>query len=182
MKQVKGSAMMHFVKAIRANKSGIYDKYFQKEDLDVISKPIMSAFWYPYETYKRCFNAVFEVVAKKDYEKVLEWGRIYGELIMTDIYKSTLKKDCPLDHMKNAPVYIQTFFNFGHAEVKEEGPNRIRLILTDFDSDFALFFYFLRGWFQKIVELCGAKNAKCEFLEMSWITKSNSTSYVISWT
>jgi uncharacterized protein (TIGR02265 family) len=181
LKQVKGSAMVHFVKAIRANKSGIYNKYFQKEDLEIIMKPVLPAFWYPYETYKRCFNAVFEVAAKKDYEKVKEWARAYAELIMTDIYKHTIKKDNPLDHIRNAPIYIQTFYNFGHAEAKVEGPNRVLLNLSDYDSDFAPFYFFHLGWFQRVAELCGAQNVKCEFLEMSWITKSNTTSFLITW-
>ena len=181
MKKVKGSAMVHFVKAIRSNKSGVYNKYFLKEDWDIISKPILPALWYSYETYKRCFTAVFEIAAHKDYEKVKEWARLYADLIMTDIYKHTIKKDDPLYHIKNAPVYIQTFYDFGHAEVKVEGPKKVVLHLSDYDPDFAPFYFFHLGWFQRVVELCGARNANCEFLEMSWVTKRNTTTYLVTW-
>ena len=181
MKQVKGSAMVHFVKGIRANKSGIYEKYLQKEDWDIIMKPILPAFWYPYETYKRCFNALFEVAANKDYEKVMGWAKLYAVLIMTDIYEHTLKKDDPLYHIKNVPQYIQTFYNFGHTEAKVEEPNRVLLKMSDYDPAFAPLYYFHLGWFEKVAELCGAKNVKCEFLEKSWETKSNTTSYLITW-
>jgi len=182
MKRVKGTALVNFVKTIRANKSGVYDQYLTEEDKDIISRKILAAVWYPYETFKRCFNATFEVIAKKELQMVEQWGRLYGELIMTDIYKDTLKKGDPLDHIKKVPVYIRTFFDFGQGEAVVEKPNRVVIKLTDYDPDFAPLYHFLRGWFQRMAELCGGQNVKCEFVNKSWEDKTNTTTYLVSWT
>ena len=36
MKQVKGTALVEFVKTIKADKSGVYDRYLKEEDLAII--------------------------------------------------------------------------------------------------------------------------------------------------
>jgi hypothetical protein len=180
-KQVKGVALVTFVKAIRANKSGVYDKYLLKEDLPIINKKIVDQLWYPYETFKRCFNAVYDIVGKKNEEKVKEWGRLYAELIMATTFKITIKENKPLEHIKRIPGYITHFFDFGNAEVTVENPNRVLLKLSDLDPDFQLIYIFLAGWFQRVAELCGAKNVQCEFIDKSWVNKSNTTSYRFTW-
>jgi hypothetical protein len=182
MKQVKGVALVQFVKVIRANKSGVYDSYLKEEDLPIINTKIQPAIWYPYETFKRCFNAVYEIIGQKNDEKVKDWGRLYAELIMTDTFKITIKQNSALEHIKRLPVYISAFFDFGHANVIVENPNRVLLELSDYDPDFAPLYIFLIGWFKRVAELCGAQNAQCEFIDMSWVKKSNTTSYRFTWT
>src|SRR5271157_5487019 len=97
MKKVKGTTMMYFVKTIRANKSGVYDKFLVDEDRAIIGTQIFPATWYPYETFKRCFLAVYEVIAKRSLEEVKEWGSLFSELIMTKILRNTINGDKPLD-------------------------------------------------------------------------------------
>ncbi len=181
MKQVKGATFVYFVKTIRADKSGIYDKYLNKDDLDIIGKRISPTMWYPYETFKKCFNAVVEVIAKRNPEKVKDWGKLYGEMIMTDAYKATIKEGKPLEHIKRVPVYIKSFMDFGNTEAIVEAPNRVVLVMKDYDPDFAPFYVFLEGWFQRMAELCGAKNVECKIVEKSWVNKKSTTSYIITW-
>ena len=172
---------MYFVKTIRANKSGVYDKFLVDEDRAIIGTQIFPATWYPYETFKRCFLAVYEVIAKRSLEEVKEWGSLFSELIMTKILRNTINGDKPLDHIRRIPVYINTFYNIGYSEVTVEAPTRILLQLHDCDPDFQPLYYFLLGWFQKTAELCGARNVRCEFINMSEANKSNTIKYLITW-
>ncbi len=71
--------------------------------------------------------------------------------------------------------------DLGNTEALVESPNRVLLRLTDYDPDFAPFYIFLQGWFQKMVELCGGKNVECKIIDMSWIKKNNVTSYIVTW-
>jgi len=79
------------------------------------------------------------------------------------------------------PGYINHFFDFGSADVTVEKPNSVFLKLTDYDPNFPLIYIFLTGWFQRVAELCGAKNVQCEFVDKSWVKKSNTTSFRITW-
>jgi hypothetical protein len=180
-KQIKGVALVTFVKVIRADKSGVYDKYLKEEDLQIVKKRIVDQVWYPYETFKRCFSAVYEIIGKKNEEKVLDWGRLYAEAIMATNFKITIKENKPLEHIKRIPGYLTHFFDFGTADVKVEDPNRVFLKLSDLDPNFPLIYIFLQGWFQRVAELCGAKNVQCEFIDKSWVNNTNTTSYRITW-
>lgn len=180
-KQIKGVALVPFIKTIRKNKSGVYNKYLKEEDLPVINKKIVDQLWYPYETFKRCFSAVYEVVGNKNEANVRDWGRLYAEAIMATSFKITIKENKPLEHIKRIPGYLSHFFDFGKADVKVENPNRAVIKLNDLDPDFSLIYIFLIGWFQRVAELCGAKNVQCEFIDKSWVNKNNTTSYRITW-
>jgi hypothetical protein len=181
MKQVIGTALLHFVKTIRSDKTGIFDKYLTKDDLAVINQKILPTIWYPYDTFKHCFNAVFEVIAKKDTNMVQDWGKLYGEMIMTDVYKKTIKKGNPLEHLRRVPVYIKSFFDFGQSEANVEKPNQVILEFSDYDPDFAPLYFFIYGWLKRMAELCDAQNVECSFIDKSWLKKSNNTSYLITW-
>jgi hypothetical protein len=181
MKKVKGTTMMYFVKTIRANKSGVYDRFLTGEDRAIIGTQILPAIWYPYETFKRCFLAVFDVIAKRNLEEVREWGSLFSELIMTKILKNTTNGDKPLDRIRRLPVYINAFYNIGDSEVSVEAPNRVSLQLHDCDPDFQPLYYFLLGWFKNMAELCGAHNVRCEFINICRDNKSNSIGYLITW-
>lgn len=168
MKKVKGTILVDFVKTIKANKTGIYDKYLTPEDNAAIYQRILPSAWYPYETFRHCFNAVFEVVANKSLDQIKAWGILYGQSIMTDLYKGLLKQGEPLDYIKKYQVYIKNFFDFGKVEVIEEKPNQVLIKFVDFDADFAPLYYMMYGWLEKTVETCGAKNLRTEIVSKSW--------------
>jgi hypothetical protein len=182
MKQVKGILLLAFVKTIRADKSGLYDKFLLQEDIPVINKKIVDALWYPYETYKRCVDGVYEIVGKKREEKLKEWGGSYARQIMPTIFKKTIKENNPLEHFQRTPVYIKSMYDFGGTDVTVENPDSVILKLSDFDPDYPPIYIMLAGWFQSVAELCGAKNVQCKYIDKSWVNKSNTTSYHVTWT
>ena len=95
MAQVKGTILIDFVKTIKADKSGAYDEFLTDQDREIISQRILPSGWYPYQTFRNCFNASVQVLAKNDMEKVEQWGRLYGEAIITSVYKGLIKEGAP---------------------------------------------------------------------------------------
>jgi hypothetical protein len=181
MARVKGTILVDFVKTIRADKSGVYKSYLSAEDMDIVSRRVLPSAWYPFETFKHCFNAVFEVVAKKNLETVRNWGRLYGSQIMTDVYRGLLKQGEPLEYFKKYPVYIKNFFDFGRVEVIEEKPNQVLVKFLDFAPDFAPLYYMVYGWLEKTAEICGARNLHSEIVSRSW-QDPDDTAFRFSWT
>jgi uncharacterized protein (TIGR02265 family) len=166
--KVKGSVLVDFIKTIRADKSGVYEPYLTDEDKKIIGQRILPSAWYPYETFKHCFQAVFEILAKGDPEKVREWGRSYGGTIMSGLYKGLLKQGEPMQYLKKYSTYIRNFFDFGAIEVKELSDNEVEMTIKDFDAEFVPAYYIMFGWLERTLEICGAKDIKSEVLERAW--------------
>lgn len=164
MKKVKGTVLVDFCKTIKADKSGAYEKYLTAEDKALFSQKLMPSAWYPYETFKRCFTGIFEVLAKSDLDTVRQWGRIYGKSIMSGIYKGLLKQGEPLEYIKKYSVYVRNFLDFGRMEITEEKTNSVTMKLIDFDPEFPPLFAIMQGWLECTMELCGAKNIKIDIL------------------
>jgi hypothetical protein len=168
MKQVKGSILLPWVKAIKANKSGIYDNLLTRETKEAISKLILSSSWYPFDIYKNCFNTIAQVEGKGDRNLCREWGRAYSESIMKSVYKSSIVKTDPQAIMDRFKLVMKSMFNFGQLKYELSSNNRMIITVEDFDPDFELFYYIIIGWLEKYIELCLGKPVQAEFIEKSW--------------
>jgi hypothetical protein len=167
-RRIKGSILVDFVKTIKADKTGAYERYLTAQDKNIINQRILPSAWYPYETFRNCFNAVFEVLAKKNLDMVRQWGRFYGEQIIESLYKGLLKQGHPLDYIRKYEVYIKNFFDFGKIEVIEEAQNQVLIKMSEFDPEFPPLYSIMLGWLERTLELCGAKNIKMEVVSKSW--------------
>jgi hypothetical protein len=178
----KGSIIVPWVKAIKADKSGVYDKYLSNKDREIISERLLPNVWYPFETYRSCVNAVFEVIAKKDLETITEWTRIFSQQVMTGLYGGVLEGVTPLNYIKRCGRIFRNFFIFGKIEGAIEGENQA-LVKVFFESDiqFIPFNYIIKGWIEGNLALCGAKNVKGEIITKSW-EGSPYTSMRFTWT
>jgi hypothetical protein len=166
--KVKGSVFIPWVKVIKANKTGAYDNYLTNKDREIIDERILPNIWYPFETYKNCLNAVFEVLAKKDLEVATGWGRTFSKQVMSGLYEGTLEGLTPLDYLKRIGTLHKNFFNFGKIEIVFEAEKQVVYKLLEYDRQFVPLQYILRGWVEGSLSLCGAKNIKTEILTKTW--------------
>ncbi len=165
---VKGSIFVDLVKIIKSDKSGVYDTYLTNRDRDIIDHKIFPSSWYPFETYKRCLNAIFEVIAKKDPEAAKEWGRVTCKKVMTGVYTTVMKGCDPLTYLQKCETINKQFYDFGKTEITIEGKNQAIYKLSGFGADFIVFYYVSEGWVESGIELCGGKNIKSELVTKSW--------------
>jgi len=78
LKQIKGSMIKTIVRAMRADKSGIYNKLLSDKAKELYTQRILDPVWYPFDTYKECFNALYQVDGKNDPRIITQWGRAEG--------------------------------------------------------------------------------------------------------
>jgi hypothetical protein len=172
---IKGSVVIPVVRAIRNDKSGVFDKYLTDKDKEIMSQKILPSIWYPFETYKHGLTAIFEVYAKKNPEVAREWGRNVAQDAMTTLYAAFVTKRDPLDFLNKYEKIHKSFLDFGSIEVIPEKEKQILLKLHEFDQKCVPFFYLVQGWLERGMELCGAKNIKLEFVAKSWEGKPDTT-------
>jgi uncharacterized protein (TIGR02265 family) len=168
MGKVKGTVLVDFVKTIRGDKTGVYDSYLTPADKEIISSRILPSAWYPFDTFKNCFQAVVRVLADNDMEKVRQWGRLYGENIITSVYKGMIKDGQPMEMLEKYRTYIQSFFDFGEFDLERLADNHAVIIMTGFGEDFPSQYYMMAGWIERSLELSGAKDIKSEFVAKTW--------------
>jgi len=170
MRHVKGSMFIEIVRGIKSDKenSSVYDNLLLEEDKKLLSKTILSGSWYPYDIYKRCFNALAKVIAKDDMEVCRQWGHTQGEEMIKSVYKSVLKDKNYKTAMGRLNSLFKLMYDFGELTVNFISDNELEVMYNDFDPDFKVSYYVALGWMEKILEICGFKNVKSTFLVKSW--------------
>lgn len=168
MKQVKGSMFKMIAKAIRADKSGAYDNILSDKDKEFLSQNILSASWYPFDIYMRCFNALAEVQAKDNMDICIQWGRMEGEATMTTLYKQTIVEGDPQKAMEKFRRFFKLMYDFGELAIEFLSDNEMTLIFKDFEPGFKIYYYVGLGWMERFLELCGCKDLNSKFLAKSW--------------
>ncbi len=166
--KVKGSILLPWVKIIKANKSGIYDKYLTEDDKNVMNKRILPSSWYPFETYKNCTNAVVQVEAKGNMETCHQWGRAYCDGVMTTFYSQSIVKGKPEAAIKKFSFVVSTMFESGKLEVDHVSDGEIVVSCLGIDPHMEAWYYVMRGWIERFLELCMDKDVKSEFVSRSW--------------
>jgi hypothetical protein len=178
--KVKGSMLVTFVKAIKADKTGACAKLLTDQDKEVVSTLILASKWYPFEVYKNCFKAVCKVNAGNRADVLREWGRFAGEETMTNIYKTVLnKKDAQsaLDTFRQITKNVYDSINIESTMVSD---NEVLIKITDFDPDFEQWYLVGLGWIERTIELVIKKEVKSKIMERSWLG-SPATVYKMSW-
>ena len=181
MARVKGTILLDFVKTVKADKSGVYDGLLGEEDLKIIKQRILPSNWYPYETYKHLFSAVVEVLAHGDMDTVRQWGRIYGEAIVTGVYKGIIKEGEPMESLKKYGTYIKNLFDSAEIIIQPVGDTEAIIITRGFEPGFEPQYHMMAGWIERTLELCGAEEIKIEFIGRSWMGDPE-TRFSMSWT
>lgn len=177
---VKGSIFIEVVKMVKKNKGLIYSKYLTKKDREFIKQNLFPSSWYPYEPYKHCLSAAFEVIAKNDLQVATQWGRTSCQATMTDIYKSVIKDCDPRSFLEKHEAISKSYYDFGKTEMIIEGENQALCKLSDFDNKFAPLHCTIQGWLERGLELCGAENVRSEMVTKSW-EKQPFTSIRFTW-
>lgn len=168
MQQVKGSMLIDFAKAIRADKTGAFDKFLTDQDRTVLSQRVLPANWYPFETYKNCFTAVSRVVAKDNPETLKEWGRQYGAATMTSIYKIILQKKDARSAMAAYQSVLKSQFNFGRMESKMVSDNEMLIGVIGFGDDFKVWYPVALGWMERTIQLIINKPVRSDIVDHTW--------------
>jgi uncharacterized protein (TIGR02265 family) len=168
MRQIKGTLVVGMVKTVRRDKSGTILERLGEAERNLCRSQILPAMWYPFETYKKLFNAVVEVVAGGDLELVRQWGRVYSEEVVSTVYRSAIVPGDPIACLAKYEALFGNFYSFGTLTVERRGPAEAKLSIRDFDPGWEPAYHLIRGWLEQTLVLGGAREPTVDFEARSW--------------
>lgn len=168
MARVKGTILIDSVKVIRSDPKKRFDRYLTASDKQIIGERILPSAWYPYETYKNCFAAVAAVIGNNNPQTIRQWGQLYGEAIISGVYKGLIREGAPIQSLEKYSTHIHNLFDFGEIQTVPLAAQEVEMVMRGFDADFQPQYHMMRGWLERSVELCGARDLKSDFSMKSW--------------
>lgn len=178
--QVKGSMVVGFVKAIKADKTGMCQSFLTDEAKEFAKGLLLASKWYPFDLYKSCFEAVCRVNAKSSPEIMRQFGRKSGEETMTAIYGTVFAKSNALGAMDAFKQIVKNVYDSITIESEMISDNEIQITISDFDPDFEEWYLVGLGWIERTIELVIDKELTSKIVERSWMG-APATVYRMSW-
>ncbi|MFX1500189.1 MAG: hypothetical protein ACFFDH_04400 [Promethearchaeota archaeon] len=183
MKKVKGSMVIMVVKSIKVNpsKRGRYNQMLSNKAIELLNQRILTASWYPYETYRECLDALCLIEGGNNPTTLFEWGIDEAKRWLSTLYQSTVfRGDIQLAVEKYTRLH-RKLYNFGEIVANFISDTEVEFTYEDFPRDWANFFHMAIGWAKTYVELCFDKEVKYSFSNKSWVNRGW-TKVRVSWT
>ena len=168
MASIKGIILVNWVKVIRADKTGLYDKHLTEADRKIIQSTIFSTSWYPFDTFQRLFKMVTEEFQVNDRETIEKWGYDYAEKLLVTLSHLFVNETSVVHTIRGYSGVEKVFFDTGSFEASFTGEKTAQIKVSDFPNDFTGFYYMTGGWYTKVFELGGAKSVTHRYLKKSW--------------
>lgn len=169
MRKVKGMLLVPWVKVVRSDKTGMFDKWLDDSDRKIISARVLPSSWYPFETYRHIFDAVSTIFARGDEKIIHDWGQQVATEMLTGTYRIIIVPNSPMESMKKCMFMGSIFFDPGETEMKVTGEKSFEIHCIDYPADFKNLYLLLRGWYTRLLILAGAQNIENEITAKSWL-------------
>ena len=167
MAKIKGSVLIHWVKAIRADKEGMLLE-LTDEDRNFVQSKVYPSTWYSYDTYRRLVTLVARTVAHDDETTLYNWGYASADEIVSAMYKHIIVAGSPSKTISSYASVNKTFFDVGTIAGEIIDDNTAHVIVSDFPRDFKPFYHIVHGWCAKLIALTGVKNIQSKYIQRSW--------------
>jgi len=168
-KKVKGALFGDYVRMIRNNKGAEWGRWLRPQDLALLEQKIVDTDWYQFETFERMGVAILKEVAFGDLDLVRLWGQqSVDRLIQTN--PALICEGDPRETLLRFQVLRRSFFNFNAIDIESLLGNYAKL-RVDYDMSRAAepaAVHQALGFFEKLLELSGAKGVQTNLLSKSW--------------
>jgi hypothetical protein len=165
-----GTLFVDYVRMLRSRKDIFWPTYFVKEDLPYLTQRIKPDGWYPMATFERMGVAILQEIAQGELETVKAFGAASVDWLI-EAQPMLLAKGDPRESIMRFQVLRQSFFDFPALEV---------LGVSDSDAQLRIAYqmgavaeeaasYQTLGFFTRLLELSGARNAEATFTTRSWV-------------
>ena len=168
-RHVRGTLFVDYVRMLRARKDIVWSKTLPADDVAYLTTAIVPNQWYPMPTFERFGLAILEVVAGGQLELVKEWGRssidglqvVHPDLITEgDVRENLMKFHVLRTGFFDYPALTVSGINDGEASLEiayQMGP------LAEEAASLQTM-----GFFERLLELAGARRSKVWFGTKSW--------------
>lgn len=166
--EVKGTLLVDWVRAIKANRNLDYQNYLTEEDWELVNSQVLASRWYPYLQWARIGRAAYRVIARAD----LGMARLFGAGLMKNllgVYKNLLVPGDPAAALAQFEAIRRTFFRNAASslDLVEKAPGRavLRITVTDLDHQYGepeAFAHQMAGGLVHLATASGAQNCQAE--------------------
>lgn len=166
---VKGALFVDYVRMIKSRKDVDWAAHLKPEELELAGGKIELNDWYPMESFERMGNAILREIAEGEVEAVRMWGRFSMDELFK-IHESLIAEGDPRESFMRFKVLRGSFFNFEALDFKslleKEATIEVDYLMGK-EAEKAASYQAL-GFFERILELSGARKIKSEFTQKVW--------------
>ena len=113
---------------------------------------------YSAKAFINLINAADKLFGKGDYAVCRQIGRFEAEEAFGGLYKVFLELGNPHFVIKRAPLAWRTLNDAGDLEIEQTGDKYVKGKVTDYPDSDKGFCWNLLGYFERVLEMSGAKN------------------------
>lgn len=128
------------------------------EDRQILGDMIVTAKWYPFEVGERLDRAIVDDLGGGDEGIFEDIGGKSAQRSLLKVHKSFLKPGDPQAFMNKADMIYKFYYDTGHREYKETGPNSGVISTYEAETFSAADCLTVVGWYKEGLKMCGAKN------------------------
>lgn len=169
MRNVKGVLFADYIRMIRSHKGVDWTRLLTIEDLTFLRTQIDPDEWYPMASFERLGNAILSVIAENDLDSVRQFG--WHQVDQLAVANPMLvAPDDPVETLSRFRVLRSTFFDFEALKIPLLHEDEARILVAYHMGNRAeeAASYQTLGFFERLLALSGAHEARGRFLERSW--------------
>lgn len=167
MVQIKGATIRETVTQIKTRAG---DQAFQKV-LGLLDEPtrkifegeIFSSTWYPLDSYTRFLEVEIRVLANGREEAITRGAEAVNERQLQGMYKAFVKVGSPEYIIERIAAVHMTYFQGVSIDVQLPEPRKALIKYSGFEKQHRIMGFAIIGFFNKALELSGAKDAVIYF-------------------
>lgn len=167
---------------IRRRKDIAWEKRVSSRDMAMVMSRVNPRGWYPMDTFERLGNAILAELADGNVMLARMWGTISAEA-QRELHPDLVAADDPMESLMRFRVLRRTFFDFEALEIDTLIPNLARIAVhyrMGAKAEKAAA-YQTMGFFERVLELSGAKQVTTSFVERGWEPNSLRTLLLFEW-
>jgi len=168
-RNVKGVLFAEYVRMIRSRKDIDWSPYLSAEDGPFLQQTIVDSEWYPFDTFERMGLGIIREIAGGDVEAARLWGRKSIDYLK-DALNALTSDGEPRESLMRFQVLRRGYFDFDPVRIRAISGTHARLEIAYGASDLAeeAAFYQTLGYFERLLELSGARDIRCSIQSMAW--------------
>ena len=168
-RNVKGILFADYVRMIRFHKDADWEARLPPEDLPYVTQTVEDDAWYPMQTFERLGNAILGEIAGGDVQAARVWGSMSVDRLKA-AQPTLLSPGDPVETLMRFRVLRATYFDFEAIEVAALTDGHAEIVIHYHMGDRAeeAASFQTMGFFERLLQLAGARNVKARFDERSW--------------
>lgn len=166
MANVRGLSFTATIKYVRQNfgEEGFLKvlEALPEEERKIVEGKFHSMKWYPQKTFIDFLSTADRILGKNEHDICYPTGKMSAEEAFGGIYKIFLEFGKPQTVLKKAALAWRALNDTGYLEVEVSRDNYVKGKIKEYENPDKCLCCHLLGYFEKVLELSGAKNVKAK--------------------